>query len=340
MEYGHWFSRVDFNPDNWFGFIYRISEIDTGRQYIGKKQFTKTKRKIIKGRINRKKIISESDWKSYTGSSVSLNEMILLKGKSNYIFEIESLHKTRGSLHYAEVEFQIKEDVLRATLSDGITKKFYNKHINAIKFLPPIEHSEETKMKMRRRWQELTDEQKEERLNLYFRGDNCPTKRNKTSEQYQEWLDTHKRGQNNPMFGKTFEELYGKDKAEEIKNILRHIPRYTGVLHPLYGKPRPDFVKQKISAANKGTRTGIDNHMFGKPCFYKMTNDEVVAWKENISKSTKGKPKSEDTKNRMSAASKGKPKRKVICPHCQKIGGVGNMQRYHFDNCKLNLNKS
>lgn len=29
-------------------------------------------------------------------------------------------------------------------------------------------------------------------------------------------------------------------------------------------------------------------------------------------------------------------KRKVVtCPYCNKIGGVGNMTRYHFDNCKL-----
>ena len=23
------------------------------------------------------------------------------------------------------------------------------------------------------------------------------------------------------------------------------------------------------------------------------------------------------------------------CPHCDKIGGEGNMQRWHFDNCKV-----
>ena len=27
------------------------------------------------------------------------------------------------------------------------------------------------------------------------------------------------------------------------------------------------------------------------------------------------------------------PKKKVTCPHCGKIGGAGNMKRYHFENC-------
>ncbi len=37
---------------------------------------------------------------------------------------------------------------------------------------------------------------------------------------------------------------------------------------------------------------------------------------------------------KLSDACKGK--RKIVtCPHCNKVGGGGNMQRYHFDKCKL-----
>jgi hypothetical protein len=28
------------------------------------------------------------------------------------------------------------------------------------------------------------------------------------------------------------------------------------------------------------------------------------------------------------------PQDKICCPHCNKVGGTGNMKRYHFDNCK------
>lgn len=146
MDLGHWEFLVDFDVTNWFGFIYRITEIDTGKQYIGKKQFTKMKSKIIKGRKNRKRTILESDWKTYTGSSAALNEQILLKGKENYKFEIVSLHKTRGSLHYAEVCTQINEDVLRAKLPNGL-KKYYNRVINGVKYVPPDELIEEYEIK-------------------------------------------------------------------------------------------------------------------------------------------------------------------------------------------------
>lgn len=36
-----------------------------------------------------------------------------------------------------------------------------------------------------------------------------------------------------------------------------------------------------------------------------------------------------------SAREPGKPKEKVVCPHCDKIGGAPIMKRYHFDKCKL-----
>lgn len=41
--------------------------------------------------------------------------------------------------------------------------------------------------------------------------------------------------------------------------------------------------------------------------------------------------------SKLSAACKGHKKTIIQCPHCQKIGGAGNMRRYHFDNCKEKL---
>jgi hypothetical protein len=51
----------------------------------------------------------------------------------------------------------------------------------------------------------------------------------------------------------------------------------------------------------------------------------------------KGITLSDDTKKKISESKKGKkikPQNKVICPHCNSVGGVGLMKRYHFDNCK------
>jgi hypothetical protein len=146
LDLGHWVFPHQFNPDEWFGFIYRITELNTGREYVGKKQFFSNRTKSVVGRKNRKHYKKESDWRKYTGSSKELNLAIETNGKENYRFEIESLHKTKGSLHYQEVVVQINENVLRERLPNGI-RKFYNGHISAVKFIPSESLPEEELMK-------------------------------------------------------------------------------------------------------------------------------------------------------------------------------------------------
>ena len=53
-----------------------------------------------------------------------------------------------------------------------------------------------------------------------------------------------------------------------------------------------------------------------------------------MSNSQKGRKHSEKTKLKMSMSAS-KPKKKVECPFCNKVGGQGNMMRYHFNNCKM-----
>ena len=146
MDKGHWEFPHDFNIDEWFGFIYRITEIATGKEYIGKRQFHKYLRKSVKGKKRKKMVITENDWKTYTSSSTHINEAIARLGKAAFKFEIESLHSTRGSLVYAEVRYQVTEDVLRARLPDG-TRKYFNGMISGVKYLPAVETVEEAKMK-------------------------------------------------------------------------------------------------------------------------------------------------------------------------------------------------
>ena len=50
-----------------YGFVYEITNIQTGKKYIGKKFFYSQKTKIVKGKKKRHKI--ESDWKTYHGSN-------------------------------------------------------------------------------------------------------------------------------------------------------------------------------------------------------------------------------------------------------------------------------
>ena len=139
MNNGHWQYPADINFEEWFGFIYRIVELSTGREYIGKKQFKSYTKKKVAGKKNKKSVVKESNWKVYTGSSVHLNNAIVEHTMSNYAFFIESLHATKGSLFYAEVDKHVKENVLRERLADGITPKYYNRQISGVRFIPPIE---------------------------------------------------------------------------------------------------------------------------------------------------------------------------------------------------------
>ena len=92
----------DWKPLDYFGFVYRITRIDTGRSYIGKKQLIFTRRKKIKGRVNRKHVKKESDWKVYTGSCEELNQEIKTLGKERFRFEILKFCKTKSELGYTE----------------------------------------------------------------------------------------------------------------------------------------------------------------------------------------------------------------------------------------------
>jgi hypothetical protein len=49
---------------------------------------------------------------------------------------------------------------------------------------------------------------------------------------------------------------------------------------------------QAIMEEMYAARRGEGNHMYGKPCFYKMTEEEKETWKNNIGKSLKGKKQS------------------------------------------------
>ena len=133
MEKGHWEYPHDFEPMEWVGFVYRIIDNTNNMQYIGKKQLISNRRIKVKGRKNRKRVQKESDWKKYTGSSKWLNAEIEAKGKEHFTFLIESLHESKASMHYREVEMQMAEDVLRATLPNG-DPAFYNGMVGNMRF--------------------------------------------------------------------------------------------------------------------------------------------------------------------------------------------------------------
>jgi len=83
-----------------FGFVYMITHLKTGRKYIGKKFFTKSKTKQVKGKKKRSRV--SSDWMTYWGSNKKLQEEVKENGVDQYVREILHLCKSRSECSYWE----------------------------------------------------------------------------------------------------------------------------------------------------------------------------------------------------------------------------------------------
>ena len=112
------FNGIPFTSDDigdYYGFVYRITNLCSGKQYIGRKYFVQ-KRKPKGGK---RRVTSESDWKKYFGSSEELKRDIRDLGKENFRREIISLHKTLGKVNYEETRQLFLNNVLMESLADG-----------------------------------------------------------------------------------------------------------------------------------------------------------------------------------------------------------------------------
>ena len=112
------------NIDDFFGFVYRITNLQTGKQYIGRKYFTQRR----KPRGGKRRVTSESDWKKYYGSSKELNEERKSVGNNTFRREIISIHKTLGQVNYEETRQLFLNNVLTEASEDG-TPRYYNSNI-------------------------------------------------------------------------------------------------------------------------------------------------------------------------------------------------------------------
>ena len=109
---------------DYYGFVYRITNTENGKEYIGRKYFVQ-KRKPKGGK---RRVTSESDWKRYFGSSDELKQDIKRIGRSSFRREILSLHTTLGKVNYEETKQLFIHNVLMEALDDG-TPKYYNSNI-------------------------------------------------------------------------------------------------------------------------------------------------------------------------------------------------------------------
>ena len=121
------------------GFIYKITNIISGRAYIGKKLkfFTKTSLKTVtlKTGVKKKKKVKkqvESDWRTYWSSSIELQADVKELGEENFTREILFYCQSKGNLSYIELREQILNKVLEdSTLwYNGIIQaKIHRSHV-------------------------------------------------------------------------------------------------------------------------------------------------------------------------------------------------------------------
>ena len=104
---------------DFFGFVYRITNLQSGKQYIGRKYFYQFRKPRGKSR----KVKSESDWKKYYGSSDELNTDRKILGNECFKREIISLHTTKGWVNYEET----RQLFLNNVLSEN--ENYYNSNI-------------------------------------------------------------------------------------------------------------------------------------------------------------------------------------------------------------------
>ena len=120
-------------PDGAFGFVYMITHVPTGKEYIGRKQILSNRTlPPLKGTKRKRKIQKESDWKTYYGSHEEIKRMIT-EGKSEEFqreileFAFSPKHltylETRYLFHFRVLEFQ------NVFYNNNILGKFFPKDI-------------------------------------------------------------------------------------------------------------------------------------------------------------------------------------------------------------------
>jgi hypothetical protein len=122
-DLGHWTTTLTV-PETAYGFIYMITNIETDKKYIGKKQMvSKRTRPPLKGKKRKRIEFVESDWRTYVSSSNELVNDLQKLGKEKFKFEILRFCDNKSQLSYYEAKEQFDREVL-------LKEDYYNGIIN------------------------------------------------------------------------------------------------------------------------------------------------------------------------------------------------------------------
>ena len=157
---------------------------------------------------------TESDWKTYMGSSKWLTADIEKIGKEHFKFEIIAEYKNRRSLRYYELYYQMKFNVLSSIFEGTDEPAYYNSRVGG-KFYRPVESYQdpEYRKNLKKVWSdpELRKKQSENQKK-YF---SDPEARKKTSEALKN-SEAHKKAVRDPKFKKKQAEIMKKRPRDPV----------------------------------------------------------------------------------------------------------------------------
>jgi len=137
-------NNENFDINEYEGYIYITTILDTDRKYIGKKNFFhNTNVKLGKKELanlptargkkpSKKKVTKESDWKTYYGSAQEIKDSVKQYPKERIIRTLLRLCKTKKELTYYECKYLFDYNVLEPNsgfINDNILGKFYSKDL-------------------------------------------------------------------------------------------------------------------------------------------------------------------------------------------------------------------
>ena len=107
-------------PENVVGFVYCITNLKTGKKYIGKKNFFRMKSRSINKQAYKERV--QSDFIEYYGSNDQLNVDVVVNGPEHFRRDIIVMCTSISMMSYWETKYIFMMDAI-------ISDRFYNEWV-------------------------------------------------------------------------------------------------------------------------------------------------------------------------------------------------------------------
>lgn len=101
------------------------------------------------------------------------------------------------------------------------------------------------------------------------------------------------------------------------------------------GQKRPNILGENNPAKREEVRILLSkNNPMKRPEVAKKLSESLRGIPKPLFRGENNNSCKPEARRKISETLKGVPRKTIECPHCGKVGGTGNMKRYHFEFCK------